>query len=80
MLRVRDFTFANMSQASSYMFANMHVPLAWCRNTAKPRGNEVRVKVKKPAKATKKSLAPLQADAKMPLLSLLLKSVRLVKP
>ena len=49
-------------EPSRFLYVCKHVPLAWCRHTAKPRGNEVRVKVEKPAKATKKSLSPLEGD------------------
>ena len=50
-------------EQSGFVYGCKHVSLAWCRNTAKPRGNEVRVKVEKPAKATKKKkdLSPLEA-------------------
>ena len=49
-------------EPSRFLYVCKHVPLAWCRHTAKPRGNEVRVKVEKAAKAKKKSLSPLEAE------------------
>ena len=50
-------------EPSRFLYVCKHVPLAWCRHTAKPRGNGVRVKGEKPAKATKKKkdLSPLEA-------------------
>ena len=48
---------------SRLLYVCKHVPLAWCRHTAKPRGNEVRVKVEKAAKAKKKKdLSPQEAE------------------
>ena len=38
-------------EPSGFVYVCKHVPLAWCRNTAKPRGNEVRVKVEKAARS-----------------------------
>ena len=50
-------------EPSGFVYVCKHVPLAWCRNTAKPRGNEVRVKVEKAAKAKKKKdLSPQEAE------------------
>ena len=49
-------------EPSRFLYVCKHVPLAWCTHTAKPRGNEVRVKVEKAAKAEKKSLSPLEAE------------------
>ena len=50
-------------EPSRFLYVCKHVPLAWCRNTAKPRGNEVRVKVEKAAKAKKKKdPSPLEAE------------------
>ena len=50
-------------EPSKFLYVCKHVPLAWCRHTAKPRGNEVRVKVEKAAKAKKKKdLSPLEAE------------------
>jgi hypothetical protein len=52
-------------EPSRFLYVCKHVPLAWCRHTAKPRGNEVRVKVEKAAKAKKKKdLSPLEAEKK----------------
>ena len=50
-------------EPSGFVYGCKHESLAWCRGIAKPRGNGVRVKVEKPAKATKKkkSLSPLEA-------------------
>ena len=51
-------------EPSGFVYGCKHESLAWCRGIAKPRGNGVRVKVEKPAKATKKkkSLSTLEAD------------------
>jgi hypothetical protein len=50
-------------EPSRFLYVCKHVPLAWCRHTAKPRGNEVRVKVEKAAKAKKKKdPSPLEAE------------------
>ena len=50
-------------EPSRFLYVCKHVPLAWCRHTAKPRGNEVRVKVEKAAKAKKKKdLSPQEAE------------------
>ena len=50
-------------EPSGFVYVCKHESLAWCRGIAKPRGNGVRVKVEKPAKATKKKkdLSPLEA-------------------
>ena len=51
-------------EPSGFVYGCKHESLAWCRGVARPRGNGVRVKVEKPAKATKKKtkdLSPLEA-------------------
>ena len=50
-------------EPSGFVYGCKHESLAWCRGIAKPRGNGVRVKVEKPAKATKKKKdsSPLEA-------------------
>jgi hypothetical protein len=52
-------------EPSGFVYGCKHESLAWCRGIAKPRGNGVRVKVEKPAKATKKKkdLSPLEHQA-----------------
>ena len=49
-------------EPSGLVYGCKHESLAWCRGIARFRGNGVRVKVEKPAKATKKKkdLSPLE--------------------
>ena len=50
-------------EPSGFVYGCKHESLAWCRGIAKPRGNGVRVKVEKPAKATKASLAESESES-----------------
>ena len=52
-------------EPSGFVYGCKHESLAWCRGVARPRGNGVRVKVEKPAKATKKKKdsSPLEHQA-----------------
>ena len=55
-------------EPSGFVYGCKHESLAWCRGIARPRGNGVRVKVEKPAKATKKKtkdLSPLEHKASL---------------
>jgi hypothetical protein len=55
-------------EPSGFVYGCKHESLAWCRGIARPRGNGVRVKVEKPAKATKKKkkdLSPLEHQASL---------------
>ena len=55
-------------EPSGFVYGCKHESLAWCRGVARPRGNGVRVKVEKPAKATKKKkkdLSPLEHQASL---------------
>ena len=55
-------------EPSGFVYGCKHESLAWCRGVARPRGNGVRVKVEKPAKATKKKkkdLSPLEHKASL---------------
>ena len=50
-------------EPSGFVYGCKHESLAWCRGVARPRGNGVRVKVEKAAKAKKKKdLSPLEAE------------------
>ena len=52
-------------EPSGFVYGCKHESLAWCRGVARPRGNGVRVKVEKPAKATKKKTKDLEHKASL---------------